>query len=225
MTKAGDVISYRINVTNAGNLDLTNVSVVDSLINLTVPSESLNSDGILGIGEFWTYTGNYTVTQTDLNNNGGGDGFINNTATVNCTELTVENDSVAVPIVQNPACSIKKIVVDIAGNGPEGNISSAGDLVQFRVNMTNSGNVDLTNISVSDSLLNLTGPYGDTGSYVNRSLQTLVQSAKTVRYALGGDGILSVGETWYYLGNYTVTQEDLNNNGGGDGFLNRTCYL
>ena len=48
VTKAGDVISYRINVTNAGNLDLTNVSVVDSLINLTAPSESLNSDGILG---------------------------------------------------------------------------------------------------------------------------------------------------------------------------------
>ena len=203
MTKAGDVISYRINVTNAGNLDLTNVSVVDSLINLTAPSESLNTDSVLEVGEFWTYTGNYTVTQTDLNSNGGGDGFINNTATVNCTELTEETDSVSVPIVQNPAYTIEKTVTDVAGNGASANVTKAGDVISYLINVTNAGNLDLTNVSVVDSLINLTVP--------SESLNT--------------DSVLEVGEFWTYTGNYTVTQTDLNSNGGGDGFINNTATV
>jgi PGF-pre-PGF domain-containing protein/uncharacterized repeat protein (TIGR01451 family) len=218
ITKAGDIVRYEVCVENKGTLNLTNISVNDSLINLTGPVETLNSNDILEVGEHWHYTGNYTVTQEDLNNNGGGDGFINNTATVDCTELDAESDSVLVPIEQNPSCSIKKFVLDISGNGPQGNISSAGDVIEFRVNMTNNGNIDLSNISVRDSLLNLSGPYGDIGLF------GLYQSS-LVQYPGGGDGILSVGETWYYLGNYTVTQEDLNNNGGGDGFLNSTVTL
>jgi PGF-pre-PGF domain-containing protein len=219
ITKAGDIVSYQIYVENEGNLNLTNVSVIDSFINLTGPTESLTPDDVLEVSENWTYTGNYTVTQEDLNNNGGGVGFINNTATVDCTELDAKNDSVLVPIEQNPDCTIKKFVVDIAGNGPQGNISSAGDVVGFRVNVTNSGNIELSNISIRDSLVNLTGPYGDTGLFA------LSQSSLDQYKDGGGDGILSVGETWYYFGNYTVTQEDLNSNGGGDGFLNSTVTL
>ncbi|HOW15466.1 PGF-pre-PGF domain-containing protein, partial [Methanosarcina sp.] len=218
ITKAGDIVRYEVCVENKGNIDLTSISVNDSLINLTGPFETLNTNGILEVEEHWHYTGNYTVTQEDLNNNGGGNGFINNTATVDCAELTAKSDSALVPIEQNPACSIKKYVLDIAGNGPQGNISSAGDVIQFRVNMTNNGNIDLTNISVRDSLLNLSGPFGDIGLF------GLYQSS-LAQYTSSGDGILSVGETWYYLGNYTVTQEDLNNNGGGDGFLNSTVTL
>ncbi|KKG14163.1 hypothetical protein EO94_15715 [Methanosarcina sp. 2.H.T.1A.3] len=216
VNSAGDVISYQIRVNNTGNVDLTNVSVNDPLLgDLTGPLECLNSDGILEVRESWIYCGTYTVNQEDLNNNGGGDGFINNAATVDCAELNPKSDSAAVSIEQKPACKINKIVIDVAGNGPEGRICSAGDVVSFQVNVTNNGNIDLKNISVRDSMLNLRGPYGDTG------LVGLYQSSLT-RYTNGGDGILSVGEAWYYLGNYTVTQEDLNNNGGGDGFLNST---
>ena len=42
---------------------------------------------VLEVGETWTYTGSYTVTQADIDSNGGGDGFINNTATVSSNEL------------------------------------------------------------------------------------------------------------------------------------------
>ena len=102
VTKAGDVISYQVKVTNDGNIDLTNVSVTDPLLGyLTGPAESLNADRILEVGENWTYTGYYTVTQEDINSNGGGDGFINNTATVDCDELDPETDSAAVLIRQS----------------------------------------------------------------------------------------------------------------------------
>ena len=59
------------------------------------PVESLTADGVLEVGETWTYTGSYTVQQSDINDNGGGDGDIDNTATVSSDELADESDSEA----------------------------------------------------------------------------------------------------------------------------------
>ena len=99
VTKAGDIISYQVDIANDGNLNFTNVNVTDSLIKLTGPIESNSNDSILETGENWTYTGNYTVTQGDINNNGTiGDGFIVNNATVNCDNIGLQNDSVQVTI-------------------------------------------------------------------------------------------------------------------------------
>ena len=58
-------------MTNDGNIDLNNVSVFDSLVEL---SKTVN-DTVLNVGEIWTYSGNYTVNQSDLNSNGDGDWF------------------------------------------------------------------------------------------------------------------------------------------------------
>ena len=93
VTKAGNVIAFYVNVTNDGNIDLTNITVNDPLINLTGPFESLNADGILEVGEKWTYDGNYTVTQADINSNDGIDGFINSTATVRSDQLEPKSAS------------------------------------------------------------------------------------------------------------------------------------
>jgi PGF-pre-PGF domain-containing protein/uncharacterized repeat protein (TIGR01451 family) len=208
ITNAGDIISYQVNVTNDGNIGLNKVTVADSLIKLSEPNESITADKLLELGETWTYVGNYTATQADLNSNGGGDGVINNTATVDCDELDQENDSAGVPVEQNPAYSINKKVTDVAGRGPEANVTAAGDVISYQINLTNEGNVDLsimnyTNFTMNDSLFKLTRP---------------IQS-KTVDY------VLEVGETWTFNGNYTVTQADLNSNGEGDGFINNTAAI
>ncbi len=216
-TSAGDIISYEVNVTNDGNIDLTGVSVSDSLIELSGPAEDTGDNGTLNVGESWIYSGNYTVDQFDLNSNGEDDGFINNTATVDCDQLDSINDSAEVPVEQNPAYSINKTVVDVAGRGSESNVTFAGDVISYQINVTNDGNIDLNNISVNDSLIILTGPYGDTGHY------KLFQSPETVQGYNHGDGILNVGETWTYFGNYTVNQSDMNSNGEGNGFINNTA--
>ncbi len=221
VTKAGDVISYQIKVTNSGGLPINSpISVNDPLVTLAGPVESLNTNEILEIGEYWIYYGNYTVTQEDLNSNGGGDGFINNTATVDCNQLDQKNGSADVLIEQNPAYDINKTVIDVAGKGPEGNVTSAGDIISYQVNVTNNGNIDLNNVSVSDSLINLTGPIESKHRYF------LTQSKQTLQFSQEeGDGILEVGETWTYIGTYNVTQVDLNNNGEGDGFINNTATV
>src|SRR5450759_5836494 len=79
--------------------DLTSVTVNDTLIGLTGPVQSNSNDTnsndtnsndtILGVGENWTYTGNYTVTRADITSNGNGTGFINNNATVNLSLIHI----------------------------------------------------------------------------------------------------------------------------------------
>ncbi len=190
VTATGDIITYQINVTNSGRMDLNNVTVTDPLIgNTTGPSSSINNDTILNVGEIWTYTGNYTVTRADITNYGNGTGFIINNATVDCDQLGPKNSTVQVPI--DTAASIEGIVTDVAGQGPGGNVTAAGDTITYQVNVTNNGITDITNVTVNNTLTDLMGPTS----------------------SLNNDTVLNPGETWTYNGNYTVTQDDINNNG------------
>jgi len=79
---AGQVIPYTITLTNVGQVTLTGVAVSDTLpdgspATLTVPTESLTPNLQLDVGETWTYTTTYTVTQADLN---AGSPLVNNVA-------------------------------------------------------------------------------------------------------------------------------------------------
>ena len=80
-------------------------------------TESMAEDGVLNPEENWIYTGTYEVTQEDLNSNGEEDGFINNTATVDCDLLDPKNDTANVPLEWNPAYSINKTVMDVDRKG------------------------------------------------------------------------------------------------------------
>ncbi len=194
VTAAGDIINYQVNVTNNGIVNLTNVTVTDSSIdNLTG-----NNDTVLNAGETWTYTGNYTVSQEDINNNGSGTGFIINNASINCDQLGPKNDTVQVPIKWKPDYTLNKTITGINGQEPGGNITKVGDIVSYQINVTNDGGVDLTNVTVTDPLINnLTGPTS----------------------SINNDTVLNSGESWIYTGNHTITRADLTNNDG-DGFIN-----
>jgi uncharacterized repeat protein (TIGR01451 family) len=208
VTDAGDVISYQITVNNTGNVDLTNVTVMDSLIeNLNGPAESLSDDGILEVGETWTYTGTYTVTLEDITTNGGEDGYIDNTATVYCDQLDPKSDSAAVPVkvpvCENPDYTIEKCITDVDCRGPDASVKEAGDVITYSIIVTNTGDIDLTNVTVMDSLIALAGPLESKNK----------------------DNVLEVGETWTYTGKYTVTQNDIDTDGGCDGYIDNTATV
>jgi len=75
INQAGDKIDYKITVTNTGNQTLSNVTVTDPLTGL---NENIGDLVPGGIGILST---TYTVSQADLDGNGGGDGDIDNVAT------------------------------------------------------------------------------------------------------------------------------------------------
>ena len=193
MTKSGQLITYQINVTNTGNINLTNVSLNDTLINISGPAESISQDKILEVEEIWTYTGTYKTTVKDIYTNGSGKGFIKNTATVDCDQLDPKSDSAQVPIKKKPVedkpdCVIQKTVIDVAGKGPHAPVTEPGDKITYEIAVANDGNVNLTNVSVKDTLIkDLSGP-----------IESINQN-----------GILEVDEFWIFTGTYTVTEEDI----------------
>ena len=193
VNQTGDVISYQINVTNTGNIDITNETIkggniTDSLFNLTLPQQSISNNTVLEVGEIWTFSGNYTVSQADIDSNGNETGFIINNVTI-ISDIGSKNANVSTPIAN---CTIEKTVTNVTGNG-SGNVTAAGDIISYKIVVDNRGQVNLTNVTVTDPLL---------GGQLNVT-------------NLG----IGTNETLY--GNYTVTQADLNNNGNdtGTGFI------
>jgi len=200
---AGDTISYEVLADNTGNVSLTNITATDPLVTLTFdPTSDLDSDGELDVDETWRWTASYVLTATDISTNGGGDGDIDNTVTIGSDELPDEPGTVEVPISVTPAMDITKVATLNDDDGTPG--QSADDTIDYVITVTNSGNTPISTLVVSDPLLPaLTFTGTDTGS----------------------DGILEVGESWTYGGSYTLTQNDLDTNGGGDGLIENTVTV
>jgi gliding motility-associated-like protein/uncharacterized repeat protein (TIGR01451 family) len=146
-------ISYRVVVTNTGNVTLTSVVVSDPLTGLyqTIP--------ILTPGESRIFNNTYDITQDDLNR-----GYVNNTATANYTFANtpyVENASARINANLSPAIDITKSV-------QESNYSTVGTTLHYTLVVRNTGNVTLTSVDVTDPLtqINQTIPSLDPGEYV-----------------------------------------------------------
>ncbi|MBL0084867.1 MAG: DUF11 domain-containing protein [Saprospiraceae bacterium] len=149
ITAAGQVINYQIVVTNTGDATQTGVNVSDVLPGggagtLSGPTESVSSNGNLNVGETWTYTISYTATQADI------DAGVNlvNTASVTTTQVPgPTTDTATTPVSQSPSLTISKD--QTSGPNP---ITAAGQIMEYTIVVTNTGNQTLTGVNVSDVL-------------------------------------------------------------------------
>ncbi len=64
--KEGDIITYYYNVSNIGNVDLTNVKVTDDKVVPDYVSGDVNNDKCLNLNEVWLYKTTYLVKQSDM---------------------------------------------------------------------------------------------------------------------------------------------------------------
>ena len=72
----------------------------------TFNSGDTDQDSLLDVGETWQYTASHTVTQAELDTNGGGDGDIDNTATAHGTGATrMSATTPRLPVAQSDALS------------------------------------------------------------------------------------------------------------------------
>ena len=185
---AGDSITYTITARNLGLLGLNNVTVNDSIIpaaNISLHSGDANSNSILDANEIWQWQGVYTVSQPDIDTNGGGDGDIDNTVTVTTDELPPQTESVEVPVTREPSFVVAKVV-------DQASIAAPATL-NYQITITNTGNQTLSAVTPTDTLPDgsvapLTGPVSDTGQ----------------------SGLLDPGEVWEYSATYDATQADIN---------------
>jgi uncharacterized repeat protein (TIGR01451 family) len=175
-TKAGEVIDYSVVVTNTGNETLTNVVVKDATLGTT-----LGTLASLAAGASVTYTASQTVTQTELSSSTA----VTNTATVTDTQ-NVTGSSTASTSLGHPGVSIVKSVTSVGGVSGDPVATKAGEVIDYNVVVTNTGNETLTNVVVTDTTLGTT---------------------------LGTLASLAVGATVTYTAAQTVTQAEIDDNG------------
>ncbi|MFL6847543.1 MAG: hypothetical protein ACJ8EI_04110, partial [Sphingomicrobium sp.] len=157
------------------------------------------------------YTASHAVTQDDIDNNGNFDSddpadgindVLRNVATVNADAVTTGDDATAsddatVDVCQNPAIDIEKYVrTDISGayvdaDDPDGPAASISTTVDFNVVLTNTGNVTLENITLSDSVVHTVGGVAQAPVAIDYS-----DPALGAFIDLDGDATLDSGEEW-----------------------------
>jgi uncharacterized repeat protein (TIGR01451 family) len=133
----GDTVRYTITVENVGDSDLADVVVDDGLVGCTL-SEPAGDDGDLTLAtdETWTYTCTVTAGSED----------IVNTATFSATDEVggaVADSAQAKVDVIHPGIEIAKT--------PDMQTVARGLDVTFNIAITNTGDVTLTAVTVSDA--------------------------------------------------------------------------
>ena len=180
-------LKYSIEVQNTGNLSLTNVTPVDVLPDGTTavlvgPLTDVGLVGQLDVGETWSYTTSYVVSQSEIDI-----GLVRtNTVDVTSTETgsNAYSDTAQTTLTRSPAFTVAKSVDATSINAP--------GLLNYQIVVNNTGNTSLTDVQINDTLPDgtaavLTGPIADVGAV----------------------GVMDVGESWTFVGQYAATQADM----------------
>jgi uncharacterized repeat protein (TIGR01451 family) len=161
----GDIVTYRFDVTNTGNVTLTNVGVTD-LPGFTVTGIAIPSIAP-GITNSSAFTATHALVQADLDA-----GKVTNQATASGTSPTsvvvtdlsdpisvTGNAPTIVSLAPAPAIALIKSVnpvvdvIDVNGNGR----NDAGDKINYHFKVKNTGNQTLTNVIVTDPKITVIG--------------------------------------------------------------------
>src|SRR6185436_8651363 len=113
-----------------------------------------DGDALLEVGETWTFTAAHTVTQAEIDSNGGGDGQLENIATADSNQTGPDTDDASVPVDQRPSLNIVK-----DATVPGGTADTAGEQISYTITVANTGNTTLDGVTVAD-------PFADSGSIV-----------------------------------------------------------
>lgn len=151
---AGAILRYTMTVVNTGNVTLHDVHITDELVDDAVTFDwdsstvAATGTGILAPGEKVTATATYAVTNDDID-----DAFVLNEATVHGTspndDDVSDTDDARTDIEHAPAIAIVK---DVDKAMLEGDEAVAGMTLTYSFTITNTGNVTLNDVKLSDNL-------------------------------------------------------------------------
>ena len=218
----GGTIDFLIEVTNTGNVALTNVVVNDTLtrfdtstISNTVLTNGTGPDYATGIMQpraVWTYTLSHTITQADIDAGG-----IANTVLATATDrdgtpvsdisgtTAAGNDPTTVPLPAVSSIAVEKTLAS-ATTPPAG--QSLPVTLTFEITVENTGEVTLENIRVTDVMTRT-----DPAQVISGVPAATFVSSDATDSDLAADSLLSPGETWTYNLVYALTQADIDAKG------------
>jgi len=137
-TVAGDLIDYRYDVTNSGNVTLTDALTIsdDKIASVSCPVLPMAG---FAPGAVLSCTASYAVTQADIDA-----GFVTNIAAASSGSVTSSDVSETVNATQAPALTVTKTARDTT-------YESVGDVIAYDYLVRNSGNVTLSGtVAITD---------------------------------------------------------------------------
>ncbi len=135
----GDEIVYTITATNTGQTELTNVDISDALIDGLESWECTPEiPATLAVGAQITCTATYEVTAADIDA-----GTVFNQACVDSDETPETCDDVTTPLAE----------LEIVKSADVSSYSAVGDEIVYTITATNTGETELTNVDISDALI------------------------------------------------------------------------
>jgi large repetitive protein len=153
----GDAVTWTYTVNNTGNVNLSNVKVVDDKgVIVTYVSGDTNGDGYLNLTETWIFQAAGTATAGQYTNLGS----VTGTPPVGPDVSDSNPDNY---FGQKPGISMVKTTNSTDNDLPPGMFVPVGDTVTWtytvtwKYNVTNTGNVNLTNVTVRDDQLGVIG--------------------------------------------------------------------
>ena len=213
----GDVIEYTFEVTNTGNVTVSNLTVTDAKLGLT---NAAVTPSTLAPGAVATLTANYTLTQADLDagrvvntatanglapdgttgvsdtsdtgTNADGSTIGGDTDTVENPESDGTNDGDATndptisALTQTPAITLEKSFAFTSGTG-----NAVGDVIEYTFEVTNTGNVTVSNLTVTDAKLGLTNAAVTPSTLVPGAVATLTANYTLTQVDLDGGRVVN----------------------------------
>ena len=190
--KAGDVVTYTILVVNNGNQTIKDIVVADDLTGDSFDGKILGLGGItLKPGERKEFTVRYTITEKDVINGG-----VTNVATVtgtdpNGSKVDEKADETVDTQLANPNYTVTKTV-----DNPQAEYK-VGDVINYTIKVTNTGNLTLNNLVVKDQM------QGTDGTVVIAAKNGVTINGTTATIAK-----LAVGASIELKASYTVVRAD-----------------
>ena len=178
----GTAITYSYLVTNTGNVTLTSVDVSDARAGLSPISCPVTS---LAPAASETCTAGYTTTQADVDA-----GAVTNTGTASGVPPmgsgVTSSDSLTIPAVQNPSISLTK-------TANTAQFAEAGTPIQYSYQATNTGNVTLTSVGVTDPMAGLSAISCPTTTLAPTVSETCTATYTTTQADVDAGGITNTG--------------------------------
>ena len=179
---AGTPVTYSYKVTNSGNVTLTSVGVTDPMMNL---SPVTCPETTLAPGASETCTASYTTSQGDVDAGG-----IANTDTATGTPPTgspvTAMSTLDIPAVQNPGITVAK-------SASITSFSAAGTPITYEYLVTNTGNVTLTSVGVTDPMRGLSTVTCPVSTLAPGTSETCTASYTTTQADVDAGSITNTG--------------------------------
>ncbi|HEV8402322.1 MAG TPA: isopeptide-forming domain-containing fimbrial protein [Candidatus Limnocylindrales bacterium] len=143
-TEVGTTVYYEITVTNTGNVELTGVTLSDSLTDLVGAGCTIPTSLAVGASFSCDYSNTAAAGETV------------NTATADSEQTEPSDDTATVTGTTTPGLQIRK-AVGLSADGPFINVLNVapGTTVFYHITVTNTGDVELTGVTLSDDTFDL----------------------------------------------------------------------